>query len=149
MYRAYNICSNYQTLHAEFEFLRNYFQSNGFLISFIESKINKFLSQALLSRSTTISSNIQSRIVYFSIPFFGGQSECLKSELLTLLGKYFSDIKFHIILVNKFNIKSLFPFKDRLPIHMRSSLVYNYSWKKYLELGVTIFGRITVANLYF
>ena len=33
---------------------------------------------------------------------------------------------FKIILVNNFTIGSLFPFKDRLPIHMQPSLVYKF-----------------------
>ena len=50
----------------------------------------------------------------------------LRKDLLKLLAKYIPQCKFKIVLVNNFTIVSIFPFKDRLPIHMQSSLVYKF-----------------------
>ena len=56
-----------------------------------------------------------------NIPYFGAQSEKLRDELLVLLTKYFSDIKFKIVLVNNFVLLAYFvimmcflPLCDRL-----------------------------------
>ena len=43
-----------------------------------------------------------------------------------LLTKYFSSIDFHIILVNNYKIGSLFPYTDKLPISLQSSLVSKF-----------------------
>ena len=107
--------------------MKSFFRNNGFQNNFIEFKINKFLSQILTSNIAKPQPSNANKTFYISFPYFGAQSENLKLELLTLLRRYFTDINFHIILVNKFTIQSIFPFKDRLPIHMRSSLVYKYS----------------------
>ena len=40
--RAYKICSNYSFIHSEFEFLTDYFSSNGFPRFFIESRMHRF-----------------------------------------------------------------------------------------------------------
>ena len=42
-------------------------------------------------------------------------------------GKFFSDVDFHISLVNKFKIDLIFNFKDKRPLAMRSSLVYKFN----------------------
>ena len=123
--RAYKVCSSYSNLHQEFEFLRNFFQNNGFPLSWIDQKINIFLNKRFSPNSKTQIQNNKPN-VYISIPFFGQQSEKLKKEILKLAEKYFSTHNFKIILVNKFTIGSLFPYKDRLPTHVRSSLVYQF-----------------------
>ena len=91
-------------------------------------KINKFLMKAL---APTLNNDLQTlnnpQIVYCVLPYFGSQSEKLKKDVLVLLEKYFSNVNFNLILVNNFRIANLFSFKDKLPISMRSSLVYEFS----------------------
>ena len=47
-------------------------------------------------------------IMLKNIPYFGAQSEKLRDELLVLLTKYFSNIKFKIALVNNFVLVAYF-----------------------------------------
>jgi len=126
--RAYNVCSSYISLHNEFEFLRNFFCGNGFPRSIVDNQIRKFLDRqsescASVSRSipTTRDTNL-----FITLPYFGSQSEKLRTELSSLLEKYFCAINFRILLVNKFKIGSLFNYKDRLPTPLRSSVVYEF-----------------------
>ena len=49
-----------------------------------------------------------------SLPYSGLQSQKLKLELTSLLNKYFENIKFKIVLVNKQTIGGLFQYKDTL-----------------------------------
>ena len=51
---------------------------------------------------------------FISLPYFGLQSEKLKLQLTSLLNKYFENIKFKILLVNKQTIGELFQYKDTL-----------------------------------
>ena len=94
--RGLNVCSNYTHMQCEFNFLKTFFASNGFPVSLVNSNTN--------SNSNT------------------NQSEKLWIELSKLLAKYSSSIDFYIILVNNYKIGSLFPFKDKLPISLQSSL---------------------------
>ena len=45
---------------------------------------------------------VDSRKIYFSIPYFGRQSEEFKTKLLILLSKYFKNVDFNIVLDNRF-----------------------------------------------
>jgi hypothetical protein len=69
---------------------------------------------------------VQKKKFYFVLPFFGTQSEKLKKDLVSLLSKYFPQIEFKVILVNKYKIGSIFNFKDRLPKSMLSSIIYKH-----------------------
>jgi hypothetical protein len=122
--RAYKVSSDYISMHNEFEFLRTFFTTNGYPLALVNSHIKKFLSNRFNEEPIVEDPR---RSMYVSFPYFGHQSEKLKEELLHLLGKFCPDINFKIILVNKFSIASLFPFKDRLPNGMQSSLVYEFS----------------------
>ena len=124
LFRGYNICSNYFTVHEEFQFLKNFFISNGFPSGLINTHIKKFLDKQY---SPSIQIQDIPRNIYLSIPYFGVQSEKLKHELNVLLSKYFTEVNFRIVLTNNFRIGSFFHYKDPLPKAMQSSLVYKFS----------------------
>ena len=122
--RAYKVCSNFNFVHREFDFLKKYFRSNGYPTHFIDSQIKKFLDNVFISTPPVMS--VTKQPFYFSIPYFGHQSEKLKSELLHLLSKHFMHVDFKIVLVNRFSIGSLFHFKDKIPKGMLASIVYRH-----------------------
>ena len=120
--RGCKVASNYVSRNSELNFLRQYFFNNGFPTSIINSQINKFLNS-----SNIVASNESSdENLYVSFPYFGHQSEKFKIEINKLFSKYFNGQKINVILSNKHTIGSYFPYKDRLPIGMRSSIVYQY-----------------------
>ena len=122
--RAYRICSNFHSLHLEFQFLRNFFQSNGFPVSLVDKYIKKFLNSLYIKKTQ---SDSNSNVFYFSFPYFGHQSEKLKSQLTSCLSKFYPSVVFKLVFVNDFKIGSFFRFKDRIPKSMSSSLVYEFS----------------------
>ena len=108
--------------------MRDYFRSNDFCTSFIDRRISQFLEKVFgCSKGVTETGVTHEKPIYFSFPYFDPFSEKLKQDLLTLLSKYYSKDKFCVILVNNFTIGSFFNYKDKLPLHLRSSLVYKYS----------------------
>ena len=128
LHRASNICSNFHLLHHEFLFLRNFFVQNGFPELLVQSKINKFLNSKY-ERGQTVEDSPKDNF-FISLPYFGLQSEKLKLELTSLLNKYFENIKFKIVLVNKQTIGGLFQYKDTLDKGMASAVVYKYCCPK-------------------
>ena len=120
--RGYKVTSNCISRNSEFNFLRQYFFNNGFPKSLINSQIDKFLKN-----TNNVASNESSdENLYVSFPYFGQQSEKFKFEINKLFKKYFKNHQIKFILSNKKSIGSYFPYKDRLPIGMRSSIVYQY-----------------------
>ena len=117
------MASNYVSRNSELNFLRQYFFNNGFPTSIINSQINKFLKNS----NTVTAHESSDENLYVSFPYFGHQSEKFKIEINKLFSKYFNNQQINIILSNKHTIGSYFPYKDRLPTGMRSSIVYQYS----------------------
>ena len=62
-----------------------------------------------------------------SLPTLDNSPKKLRSELLVLLGRHFSDVRFNVVLVNKFTVGSFFNYKDKLPMRLKSSLVFKFS----------------------
>ena len=46
---------------------------------------------------------------------------------MVLIGRHFSDDRFNVVLVYKFTVGSFLNFKDKLPMRLKSSLVYKFS----------------------
>lgn len=125
LHRAYRICSNYNVLHKEFNFVKLFFKNNGFPNQLVEFSVRNFLCGVFSPKDLV--PTVPKLKQYFVFPFFGVQSEKLKQELTSLLTKFYPHIDPSIILVNRFKIGSFFRFKDRIPVGCQSSVVYNFS----------------------
>ena len=71
-----------------------------------------------------------------SVAYIGNQSEKLRKKLSLLLVKYFIDVDFKLVLVNKFIIGSLFPFMFsvvRNPIFVVYEFCCSRCESKYIE----------------
>ena len=121
--RAYKLSSSYVKLHSEFKFLRNFFSENGFPRQLIDSQINKFLNKVY---SPSSKPDPPKESLYFTLPYFGHQSDKMKRDLTKALSKLYPDYSFQFILVNPFKIGSFFNHKDRIPKCLSSSVVYKF-----------------------
>ena len=123
-YRAFSVCSDYLSMHEEFNFIRRYFLDNGFPEPLIDSIIKKFLNKMLnqVKRKATV----EKRKIYISLPYFGHQSEKMKEEIYKKLTSIYHYADFKIILTNGNKLGNFFNFKDKLPRRLRSSIIYSY-----------------------
>ena len=128
IHRAYNICSNYHSLHLEFGFLLNFFVANGFPKLLVERQINSFLNN--LAQPTHDLALAPRKTVYYPMLYFGHKSVILKIKLSELINNYFPHLDVKLILVNPYSIGSFFKFKDTVPKGLCSSLVYKFSCVK-------------------
>ena len=84
--------------------------------------INKFLNKKFCNEAIP-----SGDIIYFILPYIGSLSISMKNDLLKVLKKYYCNYKFELIFINKFRMRSLFNFKDALPIDMRANIIYEFS----------------------
>ena len=70
LFRAYNICADYVTLHTEIEFLKSIWQRNSFPLFFIDKCIKRFLDKLFIKRniSGTVS---KKKEVFICLEFLG------------------------------------------------------------------------------
>ena len=141
LYRAYNVCSNFSSLHEEFSFLTSFFQRNGYCSFFVQKYIKSFLDRKF--GSVVVSPPVKPDL-FISLPYFGPKSLKMKEELLSLYKKFIPQKTISFILSNCNSIGSLFHYKDKLPTHMLSSVVYEYCCSQ-CESGYV---GMTSRNLY-
>ena len=124
IHRTYHICNSYINIHNDLVFLRNFFNNNGFPDNLIYSQIRKFLKKIHDPEPRTM--NVPKKKIYISLPYFGPPSETMKNEILKKLSEFYKHIDFNIILSNPLKILSFFKVKDKIPISLRSSVIYKY-----------------------
>ena len=122
--RAFNICSDYFSLHSEFKFLRQILYSNGFCKYFIDSYIGKQLEKLMTPKCEK--STVNRAVLYFPIAFTGKNSFSLKNKLTRLLRDFYPQIMVRVIFKPRYTIGSLFRFKDIVPTELQSSAIYKY-----------------------
>ena len=119
--RAQRISTTFTALNKELTHLVQYFYDNGYPKDLVYREVRK------LARSSPKTQTAAQQKLYASLPYFGSQAEKLKKELITIIAEYYPQLDFKIALTNKYTISSLFPFKDVLPMALRSNVIYSYS----------------------
>ena len=125
LHRAYHICSSFSIIHSEFDFIKKYFIANGYPVKLIDSQIKKFLNKIYSKGNAECI--VRKQKMYITLPFFGPISEDMKKELYKCLTKFYSTLEFNIILTNPLKLYNFFPRKERLPLPLRSSIIYQYN----------------------
>ena len=62
-----------------------------------------------------------------TLPFLGNQSNIVKKKLQKLFSDYYPNAKIKIVFKTGIKIGSFFKFKDTIPSHIRSLLVYKFT----------------------
>ena len=123
--RAFRLCSNYKLIDIELNFIRDFFQKNGYPKQFIETIIRTVLDKMLNKRSMTVPT-VPKLEKYFVLPYLGKGSINMQNELTEMFKKFYPYLSPKIVLRNRFTIGSLFKFKDNVPMCIRSGVVYQF-----------------------
>ncbi|CAF4454753.1 unnamed protein product [Rotaria sp. Silwood2] len=126
--RAIRICSTFQLLHNEFEYIRLMAAYNDYPVRFVDQIIQKQLNKYFQSQ-TQVNQNKQiptekKKYTYIEIPYVGRASydfgKRLKSTITT------TDPTSHLRVIYKTTnpTKRFFPTKDRLTVNQKSGVVY-------------------------
>ena len=63
---------------------------------------------------------------YIKLQYLGPLSFHLRKNLRKLLTPCYPQLELRFVFVNNYNIRSLFPYKDRIPDHLQSNIVYQF-----------------------
>ena len=135
--RAYRISANWLSFHRELEFLSNFFTSNSFPLSFVQSKIKSFLEKIFKPKHMIPSVNKMP--VFISMPFLGFNQRGFDRELIGIFKRFFPAIALRIAPNNPLSISSLCKFKDSIPVDLRSKVVYCFNCPN-CKMGSTYIG---------
>ena len=125
LFRCYNICSDWKSIHIELDFLTNFFQNNNFPLHLIQKHIRAFLNKTFSPAQTA---NIdKSMIHYIVLPYYGFLSYSLRKSLHKLLKRCYPTTIFRFIFINSRTIGTMFKHKESLPSHLISNIIYQFN----------------------
>ena len=94
LYRCYHLCSNWNFIHIELDFLTTYFQNNKFPLHLIQNKIRSFLNKILFPNPNTTTE--KPTFHYISLPYYGLSSYDTRKKLNKTLKHCFHKNSFQV-----------------------------------------------------
>ena len=133
--RAYSLCSKFNKLQEEFNFLRNLFVKNRFprylfvkiLIGFLETKMNPPQHYRNFHQHHALVHTVNKKQVYIKLSYSGNMSFVFRKQLKWLLESNYNHISFKFIFTNNFRIRNLFSYKDHIVDKLKSRVIYEYT----------------------
>ena len=123
--RAFTLTSSYQNFHNEIEYLREFFINNMYPEKLFNTILKKFLNHKFITSPPC--ATVQKQSVFVSIPYIGTDSAKLRSEILSLLSKFYPQIQPKLYFKNNFKIGSFFRKCNVQAPMLQSSVVYKYT----------------------
>ena len=124
LYRAFSICSSWDRIHTEFETIRSVMLRNGFPVELIDRGITSFLSR--LHKPRQSQQDDKQEPVMIVLPFLGRYTKLLEKKIKQSLRQHLPDTRVNFIYRASTRLRSLFNFKDRIPIYLQSGVVYQF-----------------------
>ena len=122
LFRIFAFTITWDKFHSEVEFLREIFKKNFYPEHFFDKCIKMFLDKKMCDTHT-----VEKRELKISLPFLGKYSNQMKKKISSLASEYFQNTKISIVWNSPRRLRNLFVFKDRLPMRLRSKILYRFT----------------------
>ena len=124
-YRAFMLCCDWNRFHKEVSFLKDTFRKNKFPVSIFEMILGEFLNKVFIKKRDVFT--VPKKEIFMSLPFLGPDSFHIKKRILTLFKTYYPQFKLRLIFKCSYRLRNCFVFKDKVPINIRSHILYRFS----------------------
>ena len=125
LHRAFILCCSWNKFHEEVLFLKKTFRKNSFPEFFIDRCVKAFLDKIFIAKEAA--TTVPKKELRICLPFLGKQSFQIKTKLQNFVTKNFPKCKIQIIFNSNNRLRNFFSFKDRIPISVRSHILYKYT----------------------
>ena len=125
LFRYFNLCSSYAIFHKELIKFKTLLRQNGYPDRFIDHCVHTFLKK-IFSPSTK-ASTVSKLKIFLVLPFTGNHSLQIRQQLNKLISSAYPQINLRIIFRPACRITNFFRFKDRVPLSLRSHVVYKFT----------------------
>ena len=125
LFRIFILTVDWRKFHEEVKFLSDTFRKNQYPQHFIDRCIKLFLDKKLNPDTGT---EVEKKELTVSLPFVGKYSNDLKRKLKALASTHLqSNFKISVVWSSGRKISSFLSFKERLPVHLRSNILYRFT----------------------
>ena len=125
LHRAYTICSDNKYFHCELNKIKDILLTNGYPLFVIDRSIRMFLNK-IRANPVNVESDNRTE-VFITLPFLGQISTKIRKELTTIFKRTAPHLKLKVAFVSNIRLKNMFSFKDRIPQHLQSLVLYKFT----------------------
>ncbi len=134
--RAYEICSSYEKVIAEFKVIQNILGKNGYPENVLSRCVKRFMDNKF--RVKCAIHTVPKKICYVVLPFIGSQSLKIKKNVLNLIGSNYNQVEVHVVFRSISCLWHMFQVKEPVPGELRSCVIYKF---KCSSCNATYFGK--------
>ena len=124
LYRAYRICDCFKYLDDEIKKITNILLANGFPKQFLDKCVASFLNTLYIQKPRI--PTVERKQLFLVLPFTGIHGLQLGKKLKRLIKHNYPMAHLNVIFRPSHRICHFFKFKDSIPTHMRSSVLYQF-----------------------
>ena len=125
LFRIFTLTVDSTKFQEEVKFLSDIFRKNQYPQHFFDRCTKIFLNRKL---NPDTSEKIEKQKLIISLPFMGKYSNDLKKKLSALASTHLKpEFKITVVWSSPRTLRSFFTFKDRLPMHLRSNILYRFT----------------------
>ena len=125
LFRAFKICSSWDLIHKEVVGLKLIMQRNGYPTCFTEKLVTIFFDK--MKQTKAVITTVPKQKFIIVLPYLGSVSIKVKRNLEMLQKKYLPAGDIYVIFRSPSKLRSVFSFKDKLPAHLVSGVIYQYT----------------------
>ncbi len=125
LHRAFVLCNSWIGFHEEVKFLKQIFIKNSYPTHFIDKCVKVFLDKLFVPKVNKPTD--PRKELSICLPFLGKHSLELKSRISRFANKYFPTCRIKVIFKCSNRLRNFLVFKDKIPLNVRSHLLYRYT----------------------
>jgi hypothetical protein len=125
LHRAHVLCGSWNNWHKEVTFLKDIFIKNSYPSYFVDKCVKTFLDKVFIPKKVIFT--VPKKELSICLPFLGKQSLELKSKIGRFVEKNFPTCRIKVIFKCSNRLKNFLVFKDKIPLNVRSHLLYRYT----------------------
>jgi hypothetical protein len=124
LYRAFRLCSNWNLIHIEINFIRSMLLRNSYPGWLIDRVIKKAMSQFI---NPVLNFGPKKETLYIGLPFLGKSTDSLRASILRICKQFIPHKDVIVFYKPGRRISNFFHIKDATPLALRSHVVYEFT----------------------
>ena len=125
LHRSFMLSSSHAAFHNDVCFLKSTLQKNGYPVSMLDCCIKLFLNRRYKGKPEMVDTAEKKKVIIV-LPFIGVGSIHVRNKIVSMCKNLLPQVKCQVVLKPSVRLSLLFPFKDRLPVGLRSGVVYKF-----------------------
>ena len=124
LFRCFSLCSDFIKFHHEIDKLKSILYKNSYSRDLIDKCIKEFLDKILTPKPVV--STVPKLQLIITLPYLGKLSLQIRTRINRIMKNKLPNCNVQFVFQTKCKISNFFTFKDKIPLVLRSGIVYKF-----------------------